>query len=300
VTQIINLGSLAIDHVYRVATIAGPGQTIAARGYEVFAGGKGLNQSLAAARAGARVRHAGCVGKDATFLIELLQAAGVDTTQIQILDAASGHAMIQVDDRGENSIVINGGSNRLLSHKFIDRVLGQVDSEDWLLLQNEINDIAYVLERAATAGLKVAFNIAPPDDRMSSYPLDKVSLFVLNTHEAMALAACGDLDATLIELARRYPAASIVITCGSDGLVFTPGNGIAFTHLDAFCVVTVDGTAAGDAFTGYLLAELADGRDLAAAVRIASAAGALAVTVAGAASSIPGRSDVEAFVSKQG
>jgi ribokinase len=240
------------------------------------------------------------VGKDAGFLIELLDAAGVDTTQIQTLDAASGHAMIQVDDAGENSIVINGGSNRLLTTEFIDTALGHVGRNDWLLLQNEINDLAYVLEHAAAAGLKVAFNIAPPDDRLSSYPLDQVSLFILNTHEAMALANRENLDNTVTELSRRFSTAKIVITQGSSGLLFTPGNGKPFTHLDAFPAVMVDGTAAGDAFTGYLLAELADGRELVAALRFASAAGALAVTIAGAASSIPERSAVEAFVAANG
>ena len=142
---IINLGSLAIDHVYRVDHIAGAGETLAAQDYQVFPGGKGLNQSLAAARAGAVVRHAGLIGSDGELLRRTLADGGVDVSLLAERNGASGHALIQVDASGANSIVISGGTNRQFTHTDIDHVLEQIDRDDWLLLQNEINDLDYVL-----------------------------------------------------------------------------------------------------------------------------------------------------------
>ena len=299
-STIVNLGSLTIDHVYRVRELAGAGETIAAADYRTYPGGKGLNQSLAAARAGAAVRHAGCVGQDAALLLETLQQAGVDLSQVQTVAEPTGHAMIQVNERGQNAIVISGGANRALSRAYIDSVLATVSAADWLLLQNEINDLPYVLKRAAERKLRVAFNIAPPDERVPDYPLEGVALFVLNGHEARSLA--GDLSAgandadVRARLAERFPRADLVITHGSEGLNYRQSGTSGYEHLPALRVDAVDETAAGDAFTGYLLAELAAGTPLAPAVRLASAAGAVAVTAAGAASSHSFRAAVDALL----
>lgn len=293
---IFNLGSLCIDHVYRVTELAGSGETVAAKSYDVFPGGKGLNQSLAAAKAGAEVTHAGAIGGDATWLLDLLSKAGATVDPVQVLDGASGHALIQVNDKGENSIVINGGTNRQLSRDYIDTVLDQVQSSDWLLLQNEINELDYVLAQAHTKSLRVAFNIAPPDERIQGYPLDAVRLFVLNLHEAAALTGQESEAEVMAALQQRYPNASSVLTLGSAGLhYFAPGSN-GFEFLPAHSVTPVDETAAGDAFTGYLLAGLSQGTSFEDALKLASAAGALAVTAAGAASSIPDRAAVDRFL----
>ena len=163
--KLVNLGSLCIDNVYRVPELTGPGETVASVSYEVFPGGKGLNQSIAAARAGAEVIHAGCVGKDGVWLKDTLSAEGVDVTGVRVVDTASGHAVIQVNDAGENAIVITGGANRVLEADQVDAVLAQVEPGDWLLLQNEINDLNGVLRAAAKRRCRVAFNVAPVDGR---------------------------------------------------------------------------------------------------------------------------------------
>ena len=298
--NIVNLGSLCIDHVYQVAAIAGSGETISANEYQIHPGGKGLNQSLAAALAGATVAHAGCVGEDAAFLIELLAANGVDTAQIQTLPGASGHALIQVNPDGENAIVINGGTNRALTQEFIDQVLATLNTADWLLLQNEINELPYILQQAAARKLQVAINIAPPDAQVRNLPLTDIALLILNTHEAAALTAIADFDAMLNELIRCYPQAMIVVTCGSKGLYYRANTAPGFTQMPAFTAPkVVDETAAGDAFIGYLMAELVAGQELAAALGPASAAGALAVTKAGAASALPQRAAVSQFLTQQ-
>lgn len=294
--NIVNLGSLCIDHVYQVTEIAGAGETISATDYQVHPGGKGLNQSLAAALAGATVAHAGAVGADAAFLLELLQSKGVNTNQVQTLAGASGHAMIQVNAAGQNAIVINGGTNRALSRAFIDNVLAQIASEDWLLLQNEINELPYILQQAAQRKLQVALNIAPPDEQIHQLPLQAVGLLILNTHEARALTEVADFDAMLAALITSYPQAMIVVTCGGDGLYYRDRQATHFQQMAAFKAEAVDETAAGDSFIGYLLAQLCAGVELTEALRWASAAGALAVTKPGAASSLPAREAVSAFL----
>ena len=233
----------------------------------------------------------------------MLADAGANVDQVQVLDGASGHALIQVNDRGENSIVINGGTNRELSRDYIDLVLDKVSTDDWLLLQNEINELDYVLDKAQQKNLRVAFNIAPPDERIKKYPMDAVRLFVLNLHEASALTGEETQEDVMAALQQRYPRASSVLTLGSKGLYyFDAANSAAdagFKYVQAHSVTPVDETAAGDAFTGYLLAALATGTDFEEALTLASAAGALAVTAAGAASSIPDRAAVDAFLAQQ-
>jgi len=287
--KLVNLGSLCVDHVYRVAHLVGRGETVSSRSHDIFAGGKGLNQSLAAARAGAAVSHVGCVGRDGEDLIRTLRDDGVNTAGIRVLDGASGHAVIQVNDHGENAIVISGGANRCLSEEDFDTALDQLGPGDWLLLQNEINDLALVLDRAAARGIRVAFNVAPADERVADYDLSHVHLLLVNGLEARALVppavAVGDDGQVARWLARRYPVADVVLTAGADGLVHAHGQ--LLEHVPAFSVHAVDETGAGDAFTGYLLAGLLAGLSLTDSLRLGAAAGALAVTVPGAASAIP-------------
>ncbi|MGE0623043.1 MAG: ribokinase [Pseudomonadales bacterium] len=287
--KLVNLGSLCIDHVYRVPHLAGTGETVASSSHELHAGGKGLNQSLAAARAGARVVHVGCVGTDGDFLIRTLRDDRIDVDGIRILpDVGSGHAVIQVNDRGENAIVIAGGANRCLTETDITRALDALEPGDWLLLQNEINDLPAILAAAAGRQARLAFNVAPVDAEVAGYDLSCVDLLVVNVLEGRALVPemAGEEESGIAAwLADRYPQADIVLTCGAEGLIHARGS--TLTHLPAFAVAAVDETGAGDAFTGYLLGGLLAGLSVPDALRQGAAAGALAVTVAGAASAIP-------------
>ena len=297
-SKLVNLGSLCIDNVYRVAAITGAGETVASRCHEVFPGGKGLNQSIAAARAGIEVVHVGCVGRDGEWLKETLAGEGVDVSGVRVVDAPSGHAVIQVNDAGENAIVIAGGANRVLERADVDGALARVETGDWLMLQNEINDLDAVLRAAGERGCQVAFNVAPVDGRESGYDLASVRLLIVNEIEAAALAGVetdGSSWATVLAaLSARAPAAELVLTLGADGLVYS-GNG-GSVSLPAYAVEAVDETAAGDAFIGFFMASLIRGDLMQHALRMGSAAGALAVTRAGAASSIPDPADVRSLV----
>ncbi len=292
--RLVNLGSLCVDNVYAVPNIATAGETVASLSHAVHPGGKGLNQSLAAARAGATVAHFGCIGADGRWLKEALAQAQVDVAGIREVPGASGHAVIQVNPQGANAITIAGGANRRLTEADFDAAYASLGSEDWLLLQNEINDLERVLARAAETPARVAFNVAPVDGRESTYDLADVDLLIVNEVEAAALAGVAEPEAALATLCQRHPKSDVVLTLGRDGLLH--GRGTAHASLDAFPVKAVDETAAGDAFVGYLMAALLAGRGMQEALRRGSAAGALAVTQAGAATSIPEPAAVAALL----
>ena len=284
-SKLVNLGSLCIDNVYRVSRIAAAGETVASVSHNVFPGGKGLNQSIAAARAGAEVVHVGCVGADGDWLRETLASEGVDVGGVRSVDGASGHAVIQVNDEGTNAIVVTGGANRALTDDDVQTALDRVQADDWLLLQNEINDLDDVLAQARARGCHVAFNVAPVDGREADYDLSGVELLIVNEVEAAALAGEAEPKAAAASLIERLPHAAVVLTLGKDGLIHADDSG--FLTMDAFPVRTIDETAAGDAFIGFMMASLLGGAIMPAAMRLGAAAGALATTKAGAASSLP-------------
>ena len=303
--KLVNLGSACVDHVYRVSELVGAGETSSSLSHEVFPGGKGLNQSLAAAKAGARVHHFGAIGPDGQLLSDVLAEAGVDVNGLlQRDEVSSGHAVIQVNDRGENAIVIAGGANRTISDAERASVAGDLEPGDWLLLQNEINDLPAAFELSRDSGARVAFNLAPVDGREADYDLSSVDLLIVNDIEARALvpdavAAANDAEVASW-LAERYPGMEVVLTAGGDGLHYATGSGknaVLESHA-AIPVQPVDETAAGDAFIGYLMAGLLAGESVSDALRLASAAGACAVTVPGAASSIPTRESVQALLAE--
>ncbi|MEM9623717.1 MAG: ribokinase [Pseudomonadota bacterium] len=291
------MGSLCVDHVYAVPQISAAGETVASGGYALFPGGKGLNQSLAAAYAGASVVHFGAVGDDGATLLEVLQQAGVDTRGIERQSGPSGHAVIQVDAAGQNAIVIHGGANRSLPPACHEAALAALEAGDWLLLQNETNGVATCIADAP-AHARTALNLAPPDARMHEYPIDRLDLLIVNEAEANALAGTQTADAAFVRLVSEFPALDLVLTLGAQGLWFHEA-GAGSGQMSSHSVQAVDETAAGDAFVGYLLAALVAGQGLRHALQTASAAGALAVTTAGAATSIPAASDVRKLAEAQ-
>jgi ribokinase len=294
VPKLVNLGSLCIDRVYRVPNISKVGETVASLGHETHPGGKGLNQSLAALRAGAVVSHVGCVGADGEWLRTELGESGVEVGGVRVVAGSSGHAVIQVDAAGQNAIVIVGGANRVLQEADIESAFERLNDGDWLLLQNEINDLERVLAEAAHRGVALAFNLAPADGREQSYDLSAVKLLIVNEIEAAALADARDPSACLAVIRKRLPHTDVVLTLGDQGLLYAGPSGEG--GVAPFAVQAVDETGAGDAFIGYLMAGLLQGMQLADALEFGAAAGALAATRAGAASSIPDLESVRELV----
>ena len=286
--KILNIGSLNLDYVYAVPHFVAAGETLLATRRDVFAGGKGLNQTVAAARAGAQVFHGGAVGADGDMLLDLLRDAGADVSAVSRVDVPTGHAIIEVNPQGENSIIILGGANRAVSPETVEAALAKVDAGDILLLQNEINGLDAIIRRAAEKGLRILFNPAPMEAAVKELPLHLLDTLIVNEGEGRALG--GDMDA----LRAAYPHQKILLTQGSRGASLWTGSERLFQP--AFPVKAVDTTAAGDCFLGYYAAALAENLPYADALRLASAASALAVQKQGAAPSIPIRREVEDFL----
>lgn len=288
--KILNIGSLNIDHVYTVDHLAKPGETISAVAYSLCCGGKGLNQSVALAMAGAEVYHAGLVGPQGEMLRTRLEDSGVDCSLLGRTKTPNGHAVVQVDRAGENAIVLFPGSNHALTRAYAEKVLSRFDRGDFLLVQNETNLIPEILELAAARGLEIAFNAAPMTEAVKDYPLDLVRWFIVNETEAAALTGCQDPEAAAQAICGCHPNLELVLTLGADGVLYRKGD---FTlYIPARRVETVDTTGAGDTFIGYLLAALADNGDPGYALTLATAAAALAVTRPGAADAIPSLEEV--------
>ncbi len=288
--KILNFGSLNIDYTYQVDRFVQPGETKSILGLTKGAGGKGLNQSVALAMAGAAVYHAGLLGQGAAFLRTALSDCGVDCGYLAESKAQNGHAIIQVDAKGQNCILLYPGTNRMLTEAYADRVLDRFEAGDILLLQNETNLVPYLIEAGAKRGLLVAFNAAPMDEAVRDYPLEKLSWLLINETEGKALTGKTEPEEIAAEIAQRYPDLALVLTLGSDGVIYRKGE--LSLYVPARRVDPVDTTGAGDTFNGYFLSAIADGADAAYALTLATTAAALAIQKKGAAGAVPALEEV--------
>lgn len=293
--KILNFGSLNIDKVYAVKNFVQPGETILSLDFHTFCGGKGLNQSVAAARAGAAVYHAGAIGADGQMLTDMLESSGVHTDYLQRLDGASGHAIIEVNENGQNRIIVCAGTNGQITEEYADDVLSHFDADDILLLQNEISSIPYIMEQAHKKGMRIAMNPSPVNDALLSYPLQLADWLLVNETEGQLLSGLSsdDEEEILDALHRKYPNSTVIMTLGSKGAWYSSPSSRHFQP--SYRVNAVDTTAAGDTFTGYLLCGLSAGKTSAQALEIATRASAIAVSREGAAPSIPCAKEVEEF-----
>ena len=290
VMKIYNLGSLNIDYVYSVPHFVQPGETLSSTRLQLFPGGKGLNQSVALARAGAQVVHGGCIGESGAFLKEILHSAGADVTWVRTGPEQTGHAIIQVDASGQNCILLFPGANHTFTPEFVDQILSGAQAGDILLLQNEINCLSYIFEAAHRRGMQLAFNPSPFRQELLELPLQYVSWWLCNEIEGAQLTGKQEPEQILDAMAERFPTSHIVLTLGQDGCLYRSWTGSCFQPI--FPVTAVDTTAAGDTFTGFFLAGVADGEPVDKALRMAAKASSIAVSRMGASASIPTREEV--------
>ncbi len=293
---VLNIGSINIDNVYRVPNFATPGETLLVKNYSRGLGGKGANQSIALARAGAEVRHAGAIGPDSHWVVDAMKQAGVDTKAILTLDIPTGHAVIQVTDSGENSILVCPGANTALTREQIDRAVSAMPQGAWLLFQNETNLTPFIAEAGQRQGLRIAYSAAPFIAETARIVLPFVRLLVVNEPEAAALAALLQTDIS------RIPVPELVITSGRNGARYIartadPAHDIDIS-IPAFAVDAIDTTGAGDTFLGYFLAAFDAGGDAETALTRASAAAAIQVSRPGAADAIPDIVEVDVFLAR--
>ena len=293
--KVLNFGSLNLDYTYQVESILIPGETQASKGRQIFCGGKGLNQSIALAKAGVPVYHAGMIGDEGGVLLDACRENGVNTDFIRKIDGPSGHTIIQVDRNGQNCILLYGGANRSITREFVDQVLDSFEEGDMILLQNEINELDYIIDRAYEKGMMIVLNPSPYDSALDSCDLSKVSLFLVNEIEGYQITGEKEPDRILGRIREIYPGARVVLTLGGDGSVYQDETGAVYRQ-GIYKVKAVDTTAAGDTFTGYFLSSLIGKMPVPEGLKLAAKASAIAVSRPGATASIPLRKEVMDFI----
>ncbi len=291
---IYNLGSINADHFYQVPHLPQPGETLAADAFSTGLGGKGINQSVAAALAGSKVVHIGAVGPDGQWAVDRIAGFGVQTQHIQRVETPTGHAIINVDTKGENAIVIFSGANNCQSVTQIEQVLSGADKGDILLLQNETTLQAEAAKIAYDRRLKVIYSAAPFSVAAVKNVMEYVTILMMNQVESEQL--CAGLETDLASL----PVSEIIVTKGSNGAMWLQPETGETSYAPSFPVKPVDTTAAGDTFAGYVAAGLDQGMNVQDAMRRASAAAALKVTRKGTADVIPSADEVANFLNANG
>jgi len=291
--KILNFGSLNIDYVYSLDHIVKEGETESSFGYQVFEGGKGLNQSVALARAGATVFHAGKIGKEGLFLKEALESSGVDCRYLVTDTGANGHAIIQRSAAGENCIILYPGANHTITPQDIDRVLDDFSAGDVLVCQNEISQMPYLIASAHKRGMRIAWNPSPITDVVGQIDFRQITWLIINEIEGQAITGKTQPEEILQSLRADYPQLRVVLTLGEAGSVYQDAS-VTLTQ-QRYTVAVKDTTAAGDTFLGYFVKEASrENGDLPTALRQASMAAAIAVSREGAMPSVPAYHEVEA------
>ena len=294
--KVLNLGSLNIDYVYEVNHFVRAGETQGSLKMETFCGGKGLNQSIALSRSGIEVWHGGAIGfDDSKMLLDILVEAGVKINLINRKNSKSGHAIIQKINSGENCILLHGGANHMITKEDVAFTLGNFQEGDYIILQNEISEMHYIIESAHKKGMKVIFNPSPISKEIMDYPLEYVDYFILNEIEAADICNGHGLEGEELikKLHNLFPTSKIVLTLGEKGSIYKDAE--AVYHQPIFKVKAVDTTAAGDTFTGFFIGALVSGKAIDEALELAAKASAIAVTKNGASVSIPTMEEVVGY-----
>jgi ribokinase len=289
--KILNFGSLNMDYVYEVDHFVEPGETMSSNGLFVNCGGKGLNQSIAAVKAGNLVYHAGFVGKGGEALAAKLGENHVDVSLLMDTTENCGHAIIQVDKHGQNCILLYGGTNQLYTKEYISETLDKFGNEGLVLLQNETNLVGYMIEESHKRGLKIAFNAAPMNEKVLKYPLELLDWLIVNEVEGRQIAGCEKDEEILPVLKHKYPKGNILLTLGSRGAIcYSKGETY---KIGCHQVEVVDTTAAGDTFSGYFLYGILNGESIPDSLLLATTASTLAIGKKGASDSVPLKEEVD-------
>jgi len=290
VMAIYNLGSINIDYIYGLPHLVTAGETLAATRYDAVLGGKGANQSIAIAKAGGTVFHAGMIHRDDAGWLKPLHAAGVDTNAVLHGDTPTGHAIVAVDDdsdnRGENQIILAPLSNQVLPSALIGELLQTATAGDWALAQNETNLTADFLTTAKARGLNICYSAAPfvVDTTLALLPI--IDVLIVNNIEAEALSHATGKPVDQLNIPH------LIITHGAAGADYSGMDGKF--HIPAVQVAAVDTTGAGDTYLGYVLAQLDQHIPMKTAMQIAAAAAAIQVTRHGASAAIPDMAETQA------
>ena len=286
--SIYNLGSINIDHLYMLERIPKPGETLSSLESHTNIGGKGLNISVAAHRSGAGVRHIGVVGSTDQSVLDMIADLGLDCALISQIDVQTGHAIVYVDEKSENSIVVHGGANLCFSEVQIRTALSSAQPNDWLILQNETNANEIGISIAREKGMKVALVAAPFDVETMPEQIKKVDLVSMNKTESELFEAVTETSiGSLKDI-------DFLITYGADGAMFLSHG--REQRVASHKVSAVDTTGAGDTFFGVFMALYINGSSVETALKRANAAAALIVQRKGVASVVPNKIEIDSFL----
>lgn len=289
--KVLNFGSMNLDYVYAVDHMVMPGETQSSQGMEIFLGGKGFNQSAALAKAGVEVYQAGQIGEDGRIFLDTAKEFGIHSDYIKVWDGKTGHAIIQVDKNGQNCILLYGGGNRGITRKMVDEVLTGFDKGDILLLQNEINELDYIIEQAYAKGMQIYLNPSPFDASLDTCDMSKISCFLLNEIEGGQISGESEPEKIVDAILAKYENAKIVLTLGGEGSMYADKEKRCYQPIVK--VEAVDTTAAGDTFTGYFIAGVLQGMSVEDTLKMCATASGIAVSRHGAAPSIPYMDEVK-------
>lgn len=289
--KVLSYGSLNLDYVFGVEHFVRPGETLITGDRQVFPGGKGLNQSIALAKAGAQVYHAGAIGEDGQLLRRLLEENGIDTSYLRVRrEVGTGSAVIQVDASGNNCILVYGGSNQTITKAEAEETISHFEPGDFLVLQNEINELDCIIRAAHEGGMRIVLNPSPMNEKILDLPLELVDYFMINEVEGQDISGTDNPEDALEALSEKYPGSRIVLTLGKHGVKYKDRDGVLVHGI--YKVPVVDTTAAGDTFTGFFIGGIMAGQTPEDALRQASVASSIAVSRKGAAPSIPTLAEV--------
>ena len=289
--KVLCFGSANLDHVYKVNHFTAPGETQGCLEYAVKCGGKGVNQAIAMSLAGNETYFAGIIGNDGTLLKDALVGKNVNIDYLKISNKPTGHAIIEVDQSGQNHILLYGGTNKEIDFEYIDEVLSHFSTGDVVVLQNEINNVPYIIDRCYEKEMKIFFNAAPYDESIQNYPIEKVTWLVVNEIESAALSGEENYEKMLQVLKQKYPHTNILFTMGKDGSRVLTNN--EDVKVEAMKVNAIDTTGAGDTYIGYFVKGILEGFSLVESANLATKASAIAVTRFGAVDSIPSYDEVK-------
>lgn len=289
--KILNIGSLNLDYVYSVDHITLVKETQNSTKVEIFAGGKGLNQSIALSNAGFEVFHAGFIGDGGNMLLETCVKNNINTKFLEKTTEKAGNAIIQVDKDGNNCIILYGGSNQMLTTEYIDKVLSNFGKDDVIILQNEVNLIDYIIDKAYDLGLKIVLNPSPFDDKILKCNLEKVWLFMVNEVEGEQISKKSNPKEILKFFQETFENSQVVLTLGENGAYFANSNEIFFQ--DIIKTTVVDTTAAGDTFTGFFIYGFLNNYGIEKSLKLATKASSITITRKGASDTIPKICEIE-------
>lgn len=293
--KFLNFGSINIDHTYSLPHFVQAGETISSTNFKKNIGGKGLNQSVAMAKAGLEIYHAGVISnQEKEFIFNEINKFNIKTDYIKFSDNPNGHAIIQVEESGQNCIILYSGTNSEITKDYIDDVFENFEKDDFCILQNEISNLEYIFKKCSEKEIKIIFNPSPWTDNLKELFNFPIEYILVNEVEASQISGFKNVEKSLDYFKNNYPNMKVVLTLGKDGVIYQD-NKQKISH-PIFDIDVVDTTAAGDTFTGYFIYGIYNNMPIKEILKLCSAASAIAVSRKGATCSIPLKYEVDNFL----